>query len=281
VTLYALMPVFNRLTMTQSMLRGLRAQRLDEELKIVVIDDGSSDGSGAWLAAQVDVVTLQGDGSLWWAGGIDLGLRHVLSEAGPNDWVLFLNNDTEIDPDFVQRLLETARACAPAAVGSVIRDLDPPHRLLSVGAHVDAWRCLIRDHIGLAQNPPEGVGPVIDVDALSGRGVLFPTAALRAAGGMRTYRLPHYLADYELSARVRRAGWRLIVDLRAAVHSHEEYGNSWRGQSLRERLFSVRSPAYLPALAGFWWAASSWPQRLTLPLRVLLFAVFPRFRKKA
>jgi GT2 family glycosyltransferase len=162
----------------------------------------------------------------------------------------------------------------------VIRDIQSPHRLLSIGARVDGWRCLIRDHIAASQNALADAAPVVDVDALSGRGVLFPAAALRAVGGMRPARLPHYLADYELSARVRAAGWRLVVDLRAAVQSHEEYGNSWRGHSLRERLFSLRSPSYLPALAGFWWVASSWPQRLTLPLRILLFAVFPGLRNK-
>lgn len=279
--IYALIPVFNRLAMTMEILRCLRAQRVDEALTIVVVDDGSTDGTGAFLAEQSDVVTLHGHGSLWWGGGIDLGLRHVLAGAINGDWVLFVNNDTELRVDFLQCMIDSARTFAPAAVGSVIRDLDPPHRLLSIGAEVDGWHFRIRDHFEPGQVEPASAGPVMTVDALSGRGVLFPVAALRAAGGMRPGRLPHYLADYELSARVRRAGWRLVIDQRAAVYSHEAYGSSWRGGSLRERLFSVRSPSYLPALLSFWWAASDWPQRLSLPLRVLLFAIFPRLRNKA
>jgi N-acetylglucosaminyl-diphospho-decaprenol L-rhamnosyltransferase len=106
--IYVLMPVFNRLALTMTMLACLRAQRLDDALRIVVINDGSSDGSGTWLAAQTDLLTLQGDGSLWWGGSIDFGLRRVLAEAGSDDWVLFVNNDTEIDPDFVQRLPQLA-----------------------------------------------------------------------------------------------------------------------------------------------------------------------------
>jgi GT2 family glycosyltransferase len=93
--------------------------------------------------------------------------------------------------------------------------------------------------------------------------------------------LPHYLADYELALRVKRAGWRLVVDLSAAVYSCEEYGSSFCAKTWRQRLFSVRSPSYLPAQLGFWWQASNLQQRLTMPFRLLTFLLFPSLRKKA
>ena len=43
---------------------------------------------------------------------------------------------------------------------------------------------------------------------------------------------------------------------------------------------SANSPGYLPAKAVFWWEASSWPQRLTIPLRMVLFGIFPGLRRK-
>ena len=46
MTVHVLMPVFNRLAMTQAMLACLRAQQVDESLSIVVIDDNSPDGTG-------------------------------------------------------------------------------------------------------------------------------------------------------------------------------------------------------------------------------------------
>lgn len=284
MTVHALMPVHNRLEMTRRFLECLRLQAVDEHLNVIVIDDGSSDGSGEFLSQQPAVTVLTGDGSLWWGGGIELGLRHALAIARPEDWVLFANNDTEIERDFLQRLLDSARRHAPAAVGSVIRDVDPPHGVLSVGASVDPWRFVVRDRVDSHEAGGHG-GRVSDdhlhdVDALSGRGVLFPVSAFRAAGTMRARWLPHYFADYELSLRVRRAGYRLLVDDRAAVLSKSDYGSTRRPESLRGRYLSANSPGYLPAKAVFWWEASNWPQRLTIPLRIVLFGIFPGLRRK-
>lgn len=281
MTVHVLMPVFNRLEMTRQMIDNLRAQQLDEPLRIVVVDDGSTDGTAEWLNAQPDVVVVPGDGQLWWGGGIHAGLQRVeQSQPADTDWVLWVNNDTRIEPTFVQSLLDTARAHSPAAVGSVIRNQTPPHEVLSIGPRIDAWRLLVTDRLDVSgAAAATALGRAIEVDALSGRGVLFPLLALRAAGGMRPRALPHYLADYEVSLRVRAAGWRLLVSPSAAVFSSEEYGSTYRAQSLHERFLSLRSPTYLPAIGSFWWTASSGIQRLSLPFRLAAFLIFPRLRR--
>jgi N-acetylglucosaminyl-diphospho-decaprenol L-rhamnosyltransferase len=266
MTVHVLMPVFNRLELTQSMLECLRAQRVDEPLSILVVNDGSTDGTAVFLNAQKNITVLEGDGSLWWGGSIDLALRHVLDFASERDWVLLVNNDTKIERDFVQTLLDVARRHPAAAVGSVIRAVEPPHRLLSIGPRINPWRLRIEDFIN--DPPPWKMEEVVTVDALSGRGTLYPVSALRRVEGMRPRCLPHYLADYELSLRVRNAGWRLLVSTSAAVYSENVFGNAYRAPGLWDRLFSVRSPSYLPAQLCFWWTASNFAQRLTLPLRV-------------
>jgi GT2 family glycosyltransferase len=266
MTVHVLIPVFNRLAMTRTMVDQLRSQILDEELIITVIDDGSKDGKAEFLSEQSDILKLSGDGSLWWGGGISLGLRHILPMARVKDWVIFVNNDIEIRPDFVQRLLDAARLHAPAAVGCVVRDIMPPHRLISVGPRVDPWRFVVED-VGERHQSADGM---VAVDALSGRGVIYPVAALKAIRGMRSRWLPHYLADYELSLRVRAQGCRLLVATGAAVYSRREFGSSYRSKSLKEKLFSVRSPTYLPAQFSFWWQASGLLGRVTLPFRLVL-----------
>jgi len=272
------MPVFNRLALTQQALRCLRSQTIVKDLTITVVDDGSTDGTAAYLSSQRDVTVLEGDGTLWWGGAIELALQRVLRLSAPEDWVLFANNDTTFDAQFIEQLVSTARTHAPAAVGSVIRDIEPPHSLLSIGPKIDANRLLITDAI-LQHGPKLPEEPVCELDALSGRGTLYPVAAFASAGTLRPRWAPHYLADYEMSLRVRRAGFKLLVDGRAAVYSRREYGNAFRPGSLFERFFSLRSPFYLRANALFWWEASGWCQRLTLPVRIPFFIAFPRLRK--
>lgn len=278
MSVYAVVPVFNRLELTQSLVDCLRKQTLNQLLHIVVVNDGSSDGTAEWLATQSDIEILDGDGSLFWGGAVDIALRHLQAKASNEDWVLLINNDTVVAHDFVQHLLDAAQEHAPAAVGSVIRDEADHSRLLSVGACLDAWRLLTRDVLN-EQTSQFASAEVVEVDVLSGRGVLFSVESLIAAGGMRPRALPHYLADYEVSLRVRKSGWRLLVIPTAAVYSKDEYGSSHRALSWRDKLFSVRSPMYLPAILVFWWEASNWLQRLTLPLRLILFVLFPPLRK--
>lgn len=276
MTIFAVMPVFNRLALTRRMLECLRAQQVSDTLEIIVVDDGSTDGTGEFLQLQDDVTVVNGDGNLWWGGAVQVALDEIFNRASGTDWVALVNDDTEIAPDFMQALVQAATDNPKSAVGSILRDLAVPHKLLSIGPVIDGWRLLTNDR--LAELPADITAPVA-VGALSGRGVLYPVAALRAAGGMRCRRLPHYLADYEVSLRVRRAGWNLLVAPAAAVYSHNDFGNMRPVKTLSERFFSVRSPFYLPALVSFWWLASSWPQRLTLPVRAMLFLLFPRLRK--
>jgi GT2 family glycosyltransferase len=267
--------------MTRAMLDCLGQQQVDEQIHLIIVDDGSTDGTAEYLAGRPELTVLHGDGSLWWGGAVDLAVRQVVATASREDWILLVNNDTRIESDFVQGLLNVARRYPHSAVGSVIRSQHGSHALLSIGPRIDPLRLTIHDRLDECDPGASTIaGEVCSVDALSGRGVLLPVAGLLSAGGMRPHWLPHYLADYELSLRLKARGWRLLVALDVAVFSEEEYGSWYRAGSLWERLWSVRSPSYLPALAVFWWEANTWSQRLTLPLRLLAFAAFPALRKK-
>jgi N-acetylglucosaminyl-diphospho-decaprenol L-rhamnosyltransferase len=278
MTIYAIIPVFNRLSLTKSLVTCIRRQKLNEELQLIVVNDGSTDGTSEWLAQQCDIDVINGDGTLFWGGAIDVALRHLNNKARTVDWVLLVNNDTTINEHFVQRLLDVAKKNAPAAVGSVVRHEIYRDRLLSIGVHIDPWRLITSDLLNEVDSL-ENLNSVVEVDALSGRGVMFPIASLTSVRGMRPGALPHYLADYEVSVRVRRAGWRLLVITNEAVYSQDEFGSTRRASSLREKFFSVRSPLFLPAHLVFWWEVSNWAQRLTLPIRLFLFFLFPRLRK--
>jgi len=65
--IYILIPVHNRKEFTRQCLLSLRKQTY-KKIKIVVIDDGSLDGTGGMLAREFPAVhVIKGDGNLWWA----------------------------------------------------------------------------------------------------------------------------------------------------------------------------------------------------------------------
>jgi GT2 family glycosyltransferase len=276
MTVHVLVPVFNRLEFTRRVLDCLQTQKVEEPLRLIVIDDGSTDGTADFLATQPNITTLKGDGSLWWGGAIELGLQHVLVGCKLLDWVLLVNNDTQFDANFVQQLLNTARTHAPAAVGSAICDESVPDQLLSIGGVLDTWRLRVRDKLEQPRRRDSAKDPH-SVDVLSGRGTLYPVAAFPIAGTMNTVWLPHYLADYELALRMRNAGYKLLVSEATVVLSENEYGNSYQPAGLRDKFFTVRSPYYLPAVLAFWWRASSSLERLTLLPRLLFVGLKSRW----
>lgn len=76
--------------------------------KILVIDNGSNVNEAAILKKEFDVSisTYRSDKNLGFTGGANLGIK-LLKQDDPL-FYLFLNNDTEVDSDFLQYLLESA-----------------------------------------------------------------------------------------------------------------------------------------------------------------------------
>jgi N-acetylglucosaminyl-diphospho-decaprenol L-rhamnosyltransferase len=271
--IFVLIPVFNRLNHTERVVASLRAQRNASELCIVVVNDGSTDGTGAWLAQQKEVVELRGNGNLWWGGAIQKGLEYVATRKREGDYVLFLNNDTWFAEDYVETLVKVSRDGGGAAVGSVIHedDCDPP--LVSVGPRLNINRIAVWDLFS-ELSPAEIRHPaaIYKVDSLSGRGTLYPVELFERYGQMRTFWLPHYLADYEVAMRFGRAGVPLLVSSHAAVHSPPVYGNDVSRMGLWDRLFSPRSASNVIRRLAFYMLVGSPIQRLTAPLRMFVFA---------
>jgi GT2 family glycosyltransferase len=276
MAIYVVIPVFNRLAQTKRMLSCLQTQSVAKEIDVLVIDDGSTDGTKEFLHTQ-EVQVIQGDGSLWWGGAVHKAFQLILKVGKNSDYVLLLNNDTVIEPNYVKLLLDLSRKCPKTVIGSIVRDINS-NEPLAIGAIVDAPNLRITEIANLPdRNIFDHTSCNMEVDVLSGRGLFMPLEAIKAAGGMRPIRLPHYLADYELSLRIKRAGWSLIINPNIAVLSANDFGSDRKIDSLAGKYFSRRSPSYLPATLSFWWQACTTKQRPLLLIRIfshLLSSIF-------
>ena len=115
----ALMTCHNRRDLTVRCLTSLRAQAGPFTLDLFLVDDGSSDETAAaarqvWPEARV----LAGDGTLFWNGGMRLAWE-TAAAAARYDHYLWLNDDVELAPGALDRLVREAEACA-GAEGAVI-----------------------------------------------------------------------------------------------------------------------------------------------------------------
>ena len=102
-TLSVIVPVYDERTTVAEILRRIRAVSLPLELEVVVVDDGSSDGTDKILAALEDstVRVITHGANRGKGAAIQTGLENVRG-----DLVLVQDADLEYDPDDWPRLLD-------------------------------------------------------------------------------------------------------------------------------------------------------------------------------
>jgi GT2 family glycosyltransferase len=200
-TIWVLLPIHNRRAVTERFVRGLVAQT-DQNYHLVLIDDGSTDGSAQAVCSLLPGATvLRGRGNWWWGGGLQHGLRWLLrGKLSRGDLVLIANSNTVVEPGF----LKAGRAALAPHPSSL---LQAQLYRLSDGGFVEAGV-----HVDWEKLRFEGVADPDEINCLSTRGLLLRADDLVAIGGFHTWLLPHYGSDYEFTIRARRRGFALISD---------------------------------------------------------------------
>jgi GT2 family glycosyltransferase len=205
-------PVHNRCDLTLLCLRSLARLYISGlEVFTVIVDDGSTDDTAERVRSEFpDVEIVEGDGNLWFSGGMNRGFEAALRR--DPDYILSINNDTVFDRMLLQNMIETAERHPRSIVGALLLLWDQPHRVFQVAPK---WNALWGGFRHWQQQTVWTVpGRPWKVEIIVGNCVLFPVEAIRECGLMDEKRFPHY-GDAEYTPRMRRAGWTLLIDPRA------------------------------------------------------------------
>lgn len=207
-------PVHNRKELTLNCLRSLAAaDQSGLDLHVIVVDDGSTDGTADALRSEFpEVEIVSGEGNLWYTGGMNAGLAAALKH--DPDYVLAINNDSEFDPSFLQNMIATAEDNARSVVGAVLVNWDDRTSIFQVAPKWNVWWGGMRHWVKQTTNTlPRGPWKV---ELIVGNCVLFPAEAIREVGLMDAKHLPQF-GDAEYTPRMRKAGWTLLIDPQARV----------------------------------------------------------------
>jgi GT2 family glycosyltransferase len=203
-TLGVIMTCFNRREMTLRCLEHLYDQdALGENLALEVhmTDDGSKDGtSEAVQTAFPEVNIYQGDGSLFWNGGMNLAFGQALSR--DLDYYLWINDDTFLYPDALRRLLATHEQFAEAGKPDSMvlgGTLDPRDGQFSYGGfkRVSRWT--------LKMIPVEPGDTPRECTTNTGNCVLIPREVAAKVGNIEPF-YTHRWGDPDYGLRARKAG---------------------------------------------------------------------------
>jgi GT2 family glycosyltransferase len=250
---HVLLPVHNRRVLTQRFLQSLHRQSYPR-IRLMVIDDGSTDGTAAMVREEYPgAVVLPGSGTLWWSGSLQCGIDRLAANGLPDeDIVLIANDDTVLDPSFVERGVQVLRGLPHALLCA--RLLNPgTGAALESGIHVDWLKFVFR--------PANKAG---EIDCLPTRGLFLRWRDIKRIGAFRPRLLPHYWSDYEYTIRARKLGYRCVthpsVALRASLDTTGYHDlDALIGGVFLRRYFSVKSPLNpLYRSAFVWLAAPAW-----------------------
>lgn len=208
-------PVYNRRETTLQCLRSLsRIDAAGIDLRIFVVDDGSTDGTSEAIAQHFPTVELiAGTGDLHYAAGTNRGIEAAM--AWQPDYVIIMNDDAVFHEQFLQRLIATAKANPHSVVGALLLLWSEPHRVFQVGL---VWRTFGGGwHIPLDLTAFTVPDSPFEVECLVGNCVLIPAGAIDECGILDERRFPHGWGDAQYTTRMRKAGWKLLVAPRALV----------------------------------------------------------------
>ncbi|MBX0332452.1 glycosyltransferase family 2 protein [Pontibacter sp. HSC-14F20] len=212
-----IIPVFNRKEYTRECLQSLRKQT-DQRFKVVIVDDGSTDGTEAMLRAEFpEVEVLTGSGNLFWTAGVNLGIRHALKQGA--ELIMTMNNDVITDERLIEKMYYWHAQKPEALLGAL--ELDANTQQPIFGGERLNWLLNTIEEVlpTLSKDEQKGLHAVTH---LPGRGLLIPRVVIEKIGIFDQDRFPHYIADYDYTHTARRAGFELYVNYDAKLLTYPE-----------------------------------------------------------
>lgn len=239
--IYIVIPIHDRKEFTRKCLLSLQDQTISGH-KVIVVDDGSSDGSGEMIRTGFpDVTIIPGDGNLFWTAAVNMGIREALSQGA--DYVMTLNNDTVATPDFMEHMLLWSAEKPDALLGAL--DIDYSTRKPYYGGEIidPIWQTTTFLLEELDKDDMNGLHPV---SLFPGRGLLIPRKVFDVIGLFDEKQFPHYMADYDFTSMARAHGFEIFCNYDAKLYTFPEEGGDHkirRSKSLKnyyKHLFDIK-----------------------------------------
>jgi O-antigen biosynthesis protein len=207
-----IIPIYGNIEYTLRCLASIAKHTPAAAFEVIVVDDCSPDHSVKLLDQVKGIRLIQNEKNQGFIRSCNKG-----ANVAHGEYLLFLNNDTEVTPGWLDELLRTFHEF-PGTGYAGSKLIYPDGTLQEAGGII--WQDGSAWNFGRNQNP---LLPVYnyarEVDYCSGASIMVPKGLFAELGGFDEYYLPAYCEDSDLALKVRDRGHRVIYQpLSVVVH---------------------------------------------------------------
>ena len=228
-------PNYNGKHFLEDCLRSVFAQTIEDQ-EVIVVDNGSTDGSLEYLNAYPGVRTIAMDRNYGFCGAVNAGIK-----AADSEYVILLNNDTEVEKDFAEELLKAIKSDEKIfSCSSKMVQFQDRTRMDDAGDYY----CALGWAFGRGKNGfVENYDQPAEIFASCAGAAIYRKKMLESLGCFDENHFA-YLEDIDLGYRARIHGYRNVYAPKAVVY-HVGSGFSGSAHNAFKVKLSSRNSVYL------------------------------------
>jgi len=213
-----IIPVYNQFTFTYHCLESIKNTIKDIPYEIIIADDCSTDLTRDIQKISENINVVRNTTNLRFLKNCNNATKEARGT-----YIVFLNNDTVVQPDWLSSLLSIIEK--NEKVGLVGSKLIYANGLLQEAGGI-IWNDASSCNYGKSCDPNNSdFNYVKEVDYISGCSILIRASLWQQLGGFDEYFAPAYFEDTDLAFQVREAGYKVVYQPSSVVIHYEGISN--------------------------------------------------------
>ena len=221
---------YNGLEYTQLCLQSIRKNTKPGTYEIIVVDNGSTDGSAEWLASQTDIRCIFNKKNVGFPKGCNQGLKIAKGTD-----LLLLNNDTIVTPHWLDNMLIALHSRANVGAVGCLTNYCANEQIISLPYQSIEELMEVTDMFN--QSDPIKWHPWM---MLVGYCLLFKREVYLRLGGLDEEFSPGNYEDDDYCLRMRKAGYELLLCEDTYIHHFGSVAFIGNNDIVRQRIKEER-----------------------------------------